>query len=176
MSRVLNGSRLFPENPEVRQLLGWSGRASALSVLLMTYTEFKHITYHTPLSEKTREKIAKAYGKNYASVTLEDISIKDAHVLTDLGYTIHHKNNKIEIQLWTLHLEWLPRSYSITSIIKSNTPYWWSNSRLNGKRDVKSTSTFLENEQNNFWYPNTAGLWRSIWWRFFWWSRVSCLG
>jgi len=65
----------------------------------MTYTEFKHITYHTPLSEKTREKIAKAYGKNYASVILEDISIKDAHVLTDLGYTIHHKNNKIEIQL-----------------------------------------------------------------------------
>ena len=51
------------------------------------------------MSEKTREKIAKAYGKNYASVTLEDISIKDAHVLTDLGYTIHHKNNKIEIQL-----------------------------------------------------------------------------
>lgn len=65
----------------------------------MTYTEFKHITYHTPLSKEIREKIAKAYGKNYASVTLEDISIEDAHVLTDLGYTIHHKNNKIEIQL-----------------------------------------------------------------------------
>jgi ribosomal protein S24E len=65
----------------------------------MTYTEFKHITYHTPLSEEIREKIAKAYGKNYASVTLEDISIEDAHVLTDLGYNIHHKNNKIEIQL-----------------------------------------------------------------------------
>jgi ribosomal protein S24E len=76
MSRVVRGSRLF-----------------------MTYAEFKHITYHTPLSEEVREKIAKAYGKNCACVLLDNISIKDAHTLIDLGYTIHHKNNKIEIQL-----------------------------------------------------------------------------
>lgn len=76
MSRVVRGSGLF-----------------------MTYAQFKHITYHTPLSEEVREKIAKAYGKNCAFVILEDISIEDAHTLSDLGYTIHHKNNKIEIQL-----------------------------------------------------------------------------
>jgi ribosomal protein S24E len=82
MSRVVRGSRLFPE---------WD--------CMMIRREFKHITYHTPLSEEVREKIAKAYGKNCACVLLEDISIKDAHTLIDLGYTIHHKNNKIEIQL-----------------------------------------------------------------------------
>ena len=65
----------------------------------MTYTEFKHITYHTPLSEKVRERIAKAYSKGYDKIVILDISVKDAKALTDLGYTIHHKNNKIEIQL-----------------------------------------------------------------------------
>jgi len=65
----------------------------------MTYTEFKHITYHTPLSEKVREKIAKAYSKAQGSIVINDISISDANVLTELGYTLKHRNNKIEIQL-----------------------------------------------------------------------------
>lgn len=75
------------------------GRASALPIFKMTYTEFKNITYHTPLSEKVRESIAKAYSRGYAKIAIVDISIKDAKVLTDLGYALKHRNNKIEIQL-----------------------------------------------------------------------------
>ena len=76
-----------------------AGRASALLVLIMKYTEFKNITYHTPLSEDIREKIAKAYGKGERTVIVNDITIQDAKVLTRLGYNIKHRNNKMEIQL-----------------------------------------------------------------------------
>ena len=76
-----------------------AGRVSALLVFIMKYTEFKNITYHTPLSEDIREKIAKAYGKGERTVIVNDITIQDVKVLTNLGYNIKHRNKKMEIQL-----------------------------------------------------------------------------
>jgi hypothetical protein len=93
----VKGSRHLPENPESLKMD--AGRVSALLVFIMKYTEFKNITYHTPLSEDIREKIAKAYGKGERTVIVNDITIQDAKVLTNLGYNIKHRNKKMEIQL-----------------------------------------------------------------------------
>lgn len=65
----------------------------------MTYTEFKKMTYHTPLSEELREKIAKGYGKSLGSIFVDDISMKDAKVLYGLGYQLKVRKNKMEIRL-----------------------------------------------------------------------------
>jgi ribosomal protein S24E len=65
----------------------------------MKYTEFMHITYHTALSESVREKLAKAYGRGERTVIVNDLTIQDARVLTNLGYNIKHRNKKMEIQL-----------------------------------------------------------------------------
>jgi len=65
----------------------------------MKYTEFMHITYHTALSESVREKLAKAYGRGDRKVIVDDLTIQDARVLTNLGYNIKHRNKKMEIQL-----------------------------------------------------------------------------
>lgn len=74
-------------------------RALIGSSSFMTYTEFKKITYHTPLTEELREKIAKAYGKSMSSILVDDISIQDAEVLYSLGYRLKMRNDKMEIQL-----------------------------------------------------------------------------
>jgi len=65
----------------------------------MTYTEFKKITYHTPLSEELREKIAKAYARTYSSLIVDDVSLEDAEVLYSLGYILKVRDNKMEIRL-----------------------------------------------------------------------------
>lgn len=61
--------------------------------------EFDRISYHTPLSSEVRDKISKAYSRGDKTVMIEDLKIKDAEVLFDLGYNIKIKNKKVEVLL-----------------------------------------------------------------------------
>ena len=65
----------------------------------MKCIEFDSISYHTPLSAGVRDKISKAYSRGDEVVVLNDLSIKDAEVLFDLGYRIKITNKKVEVKL-----------------------------------------------------------------------------
>ncbi len=65
----------------------------------MKCIEFDRISYHTPLSAEVRDKISKAYSRGDETLLINDLKIKDAEVLFELGYKIKIKNKKIEVIL-----------------------------------------------------------------------------